>query len=113
MLAYFVVKDEQAGLCQYAKKPCWNWAAWATRPSSTPTTMSCVEAYGEEMKVGRVIANSPSSQGAIGDIYNTNTPSLTLGLRFLRTQLHHLQCLLRQPHQQKAHRKEEGQYAVV
>jgi acetaldehyde dehydrogenase/alcohol dehydrogenase len=38
-----------------------------------------IEAYGEEMKVGRVIANSPSSQGAIGDIYNTNTPSLTLG----------------------------------
>ena len=35
--------------------------------------------YGEVMKVGRVIANSPSSQGAIGDIYNTNTPSLTLG----------------------------------
>jgi len=31
------------------------------------------------MKVGRIIANSPSSQGAIGDIYNTNTPSLTLG----------------------------------
>jgi acetaldehyde dehydrogenase/alcohol dehydrogenase len=38
-----------------------------------------IQAYGEEMKVGRVIANSPSSQGAIGDIYNTNTPSLTLG----------------------------------
>ena len=35
--------------------------------------------YGEAMKVGRVIVNSPSSQGAIGDIYNTNTPSLTLG----------------------------------
>ena len=31
------------------------------------------------MRVGRVISNSPSSQGAIGDIYNTNTPSLTLG----------------------------------
>ena len=28
-------------------------------------------AYGAEMKVGRVIVNSPSSQGAIGDIYNT------------------------------------------
>ena len=26
-----------------------------------------------------MISNSPSSQGAIGDIYNTNTPSLTLG----------------------------------
>lgn len=35
--------------------------------------------YGKRMKVGRVIANSPSSQGAIGDIYNTNTPSMTLG----------------------------------
>ncbi len=38
-----------------------------------------VKAFSEAMKVGRVIANSPSSQGAIGDIYNTNTPSLTLG----------------------------------
>lgn len=35
--------------------------------------------YGIEMQVGRVIANCPSSQGAIGDIYNTLTPSLTLG----------------------------------
>ncbi len=38
-----------------------------------------IRRYGDAMKVGRVIANSPSSQGAIGDIYNTNTPSLTLG----------------------------------
>lgn len=38
-----------------------------------------IKEYGKAMKVGRVIANSPSSQGAIGDIYNTNTPSLTLG----------------------------------
>lgn len=38
-----------------------------------------IKEYGNLMKVGRVIANSPSSQGAIGDIYNTNIPSLTLG----------------------------------
>lgn len=38
-----------------------------------------IKEYGDRMAVGRVIANSPSSQGAIGDIYNTNTPSLTLG----------------------------------
>ncbi|MDR3155379.1 MAG: bifunctional acetaldehyde-CoA/alcohol dehydrogenase, partial [Deltaproteobacteria bacterium] len=37
------------------------------------------ERYGVEMRAGRVIVNSPSSQGAIGDIYNANTPSLTLG----------------------------------
>lgn len=38
-----------------------------------------INAYGEKMRVGRVISNSPSSQGAIGDVYNTNIPSLTLG----------------------------------
>ena len=31
------------------------------------------------MKAGRIIVNSPSSQGAIGDIYNAYMPSLTLG----------------------------------
>ena len=31
------------------------------------------------MKAGRIIVNSPSTHGAIGDIYNTNMPSLTLG----------------------------------
>lgn len=41
--------------------------------------MELAERYGTEMRVGRIIVNSPSSQGAIGDIYNTNTPSLTLG----------------------------------
>ena len=41
--------------------------------------MDLAERYGTEMRVGRIIVNSPSSQGAIGDIYNTNTPSLTLG----------------------------------
>ena len=68
----------------------------------------CASNYGEEMKVGRVIANSPSSQGAIGDIYNTNTPSLTLGCGSYRTKLHHLQRVLRQPDQQKAHRTRGG-----
>ena len=43
------------------------------------TNNDLITLYGEAMKVGRVISNSPSSQGAIGDIYNTNTPSLTLG----------------------------------
>lgn len=35
--------------------------------------------YGEFMDCGRIIVNSPTSQGAIGDIYNIGTPSLTLG----------------------------------
>lgn len=35
--------------------------------------------FSRRVRTGRLLVNSPSSQGAIGDIYNTNTPSLTLG----------------------------------
>lgn len=37
------------------------------------------EEFGRIMKAGRIIVNAPSSQGAIGDIYNAYMPSLTLG----------------------------------
>jgi len=37
------------------------------------------EEYGKRMKTVRVIVNAPSSQGAIGGIYNGLLPSLTLG----------------------------------
>jgi acetaldehyde dehydrogenase/alcohol dehydrogenase len=35
--------------------------------------------FSQTVKTGRIIVNSPSTHGAIGDIYNTNLPSLTLG----------------------------------
>ncbi len=38
-----------------------------------------INQFSETMKAGRIIVNSPSTHGAIGDIYNTNMPSLTLG----------------------------------
>lgn len=38
-----------------------------------------IQAYASRLKTGRVIVNSPSTHGAIGDLYNTNLPSLTLG----------------------------------
>lgn len=38
-----------------------------------------IEQYGLRMKACRIIVNAPSSQGAIGDIYNAYMPSLTLG----------------------------------
>ncbi|MBU5594728.1 bifunctional acetaldehyde-CoA/alcohol dehydrogenase [Amphibacillus sp. MSJ-3] len=38
-----------------------------------------IDQFGSRMKAGRIIVNSPSSQGAIGDIYNAYMPSLTLG----------------------------------
>jgi acetaldehyde dehydrogenase/alcohol dehydrogenase len=38
-----------------------------------------IEAFAARVRAGRLLVNSPSSHGAIGDLYNTNTPSLTLG----------------------------------
>ncbi|MFC6464540.1 bifunctional acetaldehyde-CoA/alcohol dehydrogenase [Marinilactibacillus sp. GCM10026970] len=38
-----------------------------------------IEQFERRMKAGRLIVNAPSSQGAIGDIYNAYLPSLTLG----------------------------------
>lgn len=38
-----------------------------------------ISAFDRRMKAGRLIVNAPSSQGAIGDIYNAYLPSLTLG----------------------------------
>ncbi|MFZ5640727.1 MAG: bifunctional acetaldehyde-CoA/alcohol dehydrogenase [Bacillota bacterium] len=35
--------------------------------------------FSKRMPVGRVIVNAPSTHGAIGELYNTNIPSLTLG----------------------------------
>lgn len=38
-----------------------------------------IQEFSSRMKTGRIIVNSPSTHGAIGDLYNTNMPSLTLG----------------------------------
>ncbi|MDR1630840.1 MAG: bifunctional acetaldehyde-CoA/alcohol dehydrogenase [Oscillospiraceae bacterium] len=77
VLAYFVSKDEEQGFA-YAKMMLELGGLGHSAVIHSDDEDLCVR-YGQEMKVGRVIINSPSSQGAIGDIYNTNTPSLTLG----------------------------------
>ncbi|MFF3612019.1 bifunctional acetaldehyde-CoA/alcohol dehydrogenase [Streptomyces sp. NPDC002580] len=41
--------------------------------------LALAESYGRRMKTVRIIVNAPSSQGAIGGIYNSLLPSLTLG----------------------------------
>lgn len=38
-----------------------------------------IDEFSHRLKAGRLIVNSPSTHGAIGDIYNTTMPSLTLG----------------------------------
>lgn len=77
VLAYYVVKDEKEGF-EKARKMLEFGGLGHSAVIHSNNQELCKQ-YGEAMKVGRVICNSPSSQGAIGDIYNTNTPSLTLG----------------------------------
>ncbi len=38
-----------------------------------------IKKFSDTIRVGRIIVNSPCTHGAIGDLYNTNIPSLTLG----------------------------------
>lgn len=38
-----------------------------------------IKTFSDRMKTGRILVNSPATHGAIGDLYNTNMPSLTLG----------------------------------
>lgn len=38
-----------------------------------------IDTFALRMKAGRVMVNTPSTHGAIGDIYNTSLPSLTIG----------------------------------
>lgn len=43
------------------------------------TDHAVIEEFSTRMKTGRILVNSPSTHGAIGDLYNSNMPSLTLG----------------------------------
>lgn len=38
-----------------------------------------IEQFSKRIRAGRIIVNSPSTHGAIGDLYNINVPSFTLG----------------------------------
>ncbi len=77
VLAYFISKDSEQGFA-FANKMLELGGLGHSAVIHTKD-MPLADQYGIAMRVGRIIVNSPSSQGAIGDIYNTNTPSLTLG----------------------------------
>jgi acetaldehyde dehydrogenase/alcohol dehydrogenase len=77
VLAYFICDNEKQGF-EYASTMLELGGLGHSAVIHSNNEELC-KAYGSAMKVGRIIENSPSSQGAIGDIYNTNTPSLTLG----------------------------------
>ena len=77
VLAYYVVKDADEGI-ELAEKLI-EFGGMGHSAVIHSEDNETIQKFSERVKVGRIIVNSPSTHGAIGDIYNTNMPSLTLG----------------------------------
>ena len=77
VLAYYVVKNSDEGI-ELAEKLI-EFGGLGHSAVIHSEDNETIRKFSEKVKVGRIIVNSPSTHGAIGDIYNTNMPSLTLG----------------------------------
>lgn len=77
ILAYYVVKNEKEGIDIAESLLRYGGLGHSAVIHSEDNDV--ILEYEKRMKAGRLIVNSPSTHGAIGDIYNTNLPSLTLG----------------------------------
>ena len=77
VLTYYVVEDENEGIPLAERLLEFGGLGHSAVIHSE--NKDTVLKFSETMKAGRIIVNSPSTHGAIGDIYNTNMPSLTLG----------------------------------
>ena len=77
VLAYYVVENAEEGISLAEKLI--EFGGLGHSAVIHAEDRDVIEKFSETVKVGRIIVNSPSTHGAIGDIYNTNMPSLTLG----------------------------------
>ena len=77
VLTYYIVENEEEGIKKAEKLLEFGGLGHSAVIHSE--NKETVLKFSETMKAGRIIVNSPSTHGAIGDIYNTNMPSLTLG----------------------------------
>ena len=77
ILAYYIVENEIEGI-ERAEQVIEYGGLGHSAVIHTEDERVASE-YAARLKASRLIINSPSSHGAIGDIYNTNMPSLTLG----------------------------------
>ena len=77
VLTYYIVKNEEEGIDKAEKLLEFGGLGHSAVIHSE--NEETILKFSKTMKAGRIIVNSPSTHGAIGDIYNTNMPSLTLG----------------------------------
>ena len=77
VLAYYIVDSKDEGI-EKAEKLLEFGGLGHSAVIHSENEQTILE-FSNRVKAGRIIVNSPSTHGAIGDIYNTNMPSLTLG----------------------------------
>ena len=77
VLTYYIVKNEDEGI--NVAERLLEFGGLGHSAVIHSENKDTILKFSETMKAGRIIVNSPSTHGAIGDIYNTNMPSLTLG----------------------------------
>ena len=77
VLAIYKVKDEKEGFDVASK--CVEFNGLGHSAAIHCKEQSLADAYGERCKAMRIIWNSPSTFGGIGNIYNSFLPSMTLG----------------------------------
>ena len=77
VLTYYIVENEEEGIEKAERLLEFGGLGHSAVIHSE--NKETILKFSKTMKAGRIIVNSPSTHGAIGDIYNTNMPSLTLG----------------------------------
>ncbi len=77
VLAYYVVNNDNEGINLAERLVEFGGMGHSAVVHSENNEV--INRFATRIKAGRILVNSPSTHGAIGDIYNTNTPSLTLG----------------------------------
>ena len=77
ILTYYIVEGEEEGIKLSEKLV--EFGGLGHSAVIHTENEDTINHFSNVLKVGRIIVNSPSTHGAIGDIYNTNMPSLTLG----------------------------------
>lgn len=77
ILACYKVKNAEQGIERAAEVVAFGGMGHSSVIHSNNDEI--IQKFSDRMQTCRVLVNQPSSQGGIGDIYNTNLPSLTLG----------------------------------
>ncbi|WP_282942734.1 bifunctional acetaldehyde-CoA/alcohol dehydrogenase [Paenibacillus sp. RC67] len=77
VLACYKVKHASQGIVRAAEVIAYGGMGHSSVIHSNDERV--IAEFSAALQTGRIIVNAPSTHGAIGDIYNTNLPSLTLG----------------------------------